>query len=43
MLITLYARALHSRSQRPLLRDPRAEQALDLVDYDFSTIKFPKV
>ncbi len=39
MLITLYSRALHSRSQNPVLRDPWAEQALEHVDYDFSAIK----
>ncbi len=43
MLISLYARALHSRSVNPLLRDPWAEQAVDHVDYDFETIRFPKI
>ncbi len=43
MLITLYSRALHSRSENPLLRDPWAEQAIDHVDYDFSSIKINKI
>ena len=43
MLISLYARALHSRSENPVLRDPWAEQAVDHVDYDFESIKFPKI
>lgn len=43
MLITLYSRALHSRSEDPLLSDPWAEQAIDHVDYDFSSIKLSKI
>jgi O-methyltransferase involved in polyketide biosynthesis len=43
MLITVYARALHSRSDNPVLRDPWAEQAIDHVDYDFGSIKLPKI
>jgi O-methyltransferase involved in polyketide biosynthesis len=43
MLITLYSRALHSRSKDPLLHDPWAERAIDHVDYDFSSIKLSKV
>jgi len=43
MLISLYARALHSRSENPVLRDPWAEQAVDHVDYDFDSIKLPKI
>jgi hypothetical protein len=39
MLISLYARALHSRSHDPLLRDPWAEQAIERVEYDFKSIK----
>lgn len=43
MLITLYARALHSRSENPVLRDPWAEQAVDHIDYDFGSLKLPKI
>jgi O-methyltransferase involved in polyketide biosynthesis len=43
MLITLYSRAIHSRSDNPVLRDPWAEQAIDQVDYDFESIKLPSV
>lgn len=43
MLITLYSRALHSRSKDPLLRDPWAEQAVDNIDYDFGSIKLSRV
>jgi O-methyltransferase involved in polyketide biosynthesis len=43
MLITLYSRALHSRSKDPVLHDPWAEQAIDHVDYDFGSIKLSKI
>ena len=43
MLISLYSRALHSRSEKPLLRDPWAEKAIEKVDYNFSSIKINKV
>jgi O-methyltransferase involved in polyketide biosynthesis len=43
MLISLYSRALHSRSENPLLRDSWAEKAIEKVDYDFSSIKINKI
>jgi O-methyltransferase involved in polyketide biosynthesis len=43
MFISLYSRALHSRSENPLLRDPWAEKAIEKVDYDFSSIRINKV
>jgi O-methyltransferase involved in polyketide biosynthesis len=43
MLISLYTRALHSRSHNPLLRDPWAEQAVDQVDYDFKSLKLSSI
>ena len=43
MLISLYSRALHSRSENPLLRDPWADKAIEKVDYDFSSIKINKI
>ena len=39
MLITLYARALQSRSERPILRDTWAEEAVQRIDYDFEKLK----
>ncbi len=39
MLITLYARALQSRSPHPVLRDTWAEEAIHRVDYDFAKFK----
>ena len=36
LLITLYARALESRSARPILADPWAEAAVERVDHDFA-------
>src|SRR5215469_15673988 len=42
-LITLYSRALHSRSQDPVLRDEAAEEAIGRIDYDFGRLKLRKV
>ncbi len=39
MLITLYARALHGRTQQPILRDPWAEEIVDRIDHDFAKFK----
>jgi O-methyltransferase involved in polyketide biosynthesis len=39
MLITLYGRALQSRSKHPILRDTWAEEAVQRVDYDFAKLK----
>ncbi|MFC4585784.1 class I SAM-dependent methyltransferase [Sphaerisporangium corydalis] len=39
LLITLYGRAVHSRSEDPVLRDPLAEQAVERLDYDFHKLK----
>src|SRR6266508_4565668 len=39
MLITLYGRALQSRSEHPILRDTWAEDAVHRVDYDFDKLK----
>jgi O-methyltransferase involved in polyketide biosynthesis len=43
MLISLYSRALHSRSENPLLHDPWAENAVEKVDYDFSSMKINRI
>jgi O-methyltransferase involved in polyketide biosynthesis len=39
LLATLYARALESRSQNPILRDEMAEDAVQRIDYDFEHLK----
>jgi O-methyltransferase involved in polyketide biosynthesis len=39
MLITLYGRAMQSRSRRPILSDPWAEEAIRRIDYDFAKFK----
>jgi O-methyltransferase involved in polyketide biosynthesis len=36
MLVTLYARALESRRPDALIRDPRAEELVARIDYDFA-------
>jgi O-methyltransferase involved in polyketide biosynthesis len=43
LLISLYSRALHSRTADPVLRDPWAEEAVARIDYDFSSIKLTKL
>ncbi len=43
LFISLYSRAVHSRSEHPLLRDPWAEEAIQKVDYDFAAIKINHV
>lgn len=43
MLISLYSRALHSRSENPVLVDKWAEEAVKCINYDFSSIKLNKL
>jgi methyltransferase (TIGR00027 family) len=43
MLITLYSRAIESRSPDPVLVDTAAEQAIERIDYDFDRIRPSKV
>jgi O-methyltransferase involved in polyketide biosynthesis len=38
MLITLYAKALDYRSPHPILNDERADQIVDMIDYDFERV-----
>ncbi|GLV60307.1 hypothetical protein KDH_71270 [Dictyobacter sp. S3.2.2.5] len=38
MLLTLYPRALQSQWQKPILRDPWAEEAIQHIDYDFNKL-----
>lgn len=42
LLMTLYCRALDSRSKNPILHDKAAEDAVSRIDYDFRKVKFPK-
>lgn len=35
LLIPLYARAVETRKEHALLRDPRAEEIVASIDYDF--------
>ncbi|MBE9375964.1 class I SAM-dependent methyltransferase [Saccharopolyspora sp. HNM0983] len=39
LLITLYSRALDSRSPEPVLGDPAAAEAVHRIDYDFSRLQ----
>ncbi|MGX9136395.1 class I SAM-dependent methyltransferase [Rummeliibacillus sp. JY-2-4R] len=39
LLITLYAKALDSRSQTSILRDFKAEEMVQMIDYDFEKLK----
>ncbi|WP_424533958.1 class I SAM-dependent methyltransferase [Sphaerisporangium viridialbum] len=39
LLATLYGRAVHSRTENPVLRDPLAEQAVERIDYDFHRLR----
>jgi O-methyltransferase involved in polyketide biosynthesis len=38
LLMTLYSRAMESRTTNPLLRDLAAERVIDTIDYDFSRL-----
>lgn len=42
LLLTLYSRALESRSANPILRDPSAEEIVGRLDYDFGPLKTSK-
>jgi O-methyltransferase involved in polyketide biosynthesis len=39
MLVTLYAKALQSRSKKPILDDPWAEEIISHIDHDFTKFK----
>lgn len=39
LLITLYAKATDSQSKHPILYDKKAEEIVQLIDYDFDKIK----
>jgi O-methyltransferase involved in polyketide biosynthesis len=38
MLVTLYGRALETKSQDPILRDPAAVEAVQRIDYNFESL-----
>jgi O-methyltransferase involved in polyketide biosynthesis len=38
LLVTLYAKALDYRSPHPILNDERADQIVELIDYDFERV-----
>jgi methyltransferase (TIGR00027 family) len=42
LLITLYCRAMESKSTDPILRDAPAEAILDKIDYDFSKLEISR-
>lgn len=42
LLVTLYARAMESRSANPILRDPSAEDVLERLDYPLGALKLAK-
>lgn len=41
LLITLYAKALDSRSRRPVLGDRKADEVARAIDYDFQGTALP--
>jgi O-methyltransferase involved in polyketide biosynthesis len=43
LLITLYGRALHSRSNAPVLKDKWAEDAIGRIDYDFGKLQMGSI
>ena len=38
LLITLYAKATDNRSRKPILHDSKAEQLVEMLDYDFTKL-----
>jgi O-methyltransferase involved in polyketide biosynthesis len=42
LLLTLYTRAMDSRSKQPLLGDKKAEEIVQQIDYDFHKLKVPQ-
>jgi O-methyltransferase involved in polyketide biosynthesis len=43
LLMTLYSRAMESRTADPILRDLAAERTIDVIDYDFSRLDIRRV
>ncbi len=42
-LITLYAKAMDSRSKHPILGDKKADELVRMIDYDFQKVRSPSV
>lgn len=42
LLLTLFTRAMDSRSKRPILFDKKAEEIVQQLDYDFQKLKVPQ-
>lgn len=38
LLITLYAKAIDNRSERPILHDAKADELVEMIDYDFTKL-----
>src|SRR5689334_17578708 len=38
LLITLYAKAIDNRSKNPILHDAKADQMVEMIDYDFTKL-----
>lgn len=43
LLMTLYGRAMESRTPDPILRDLAAERIIDAIDYDFSQLDIKRI
>ncbi len=41
LLITLYAKALDHCSNNPILNDEKADQLVNVIDYDFGKLRSP--
>lgn len=42
LLVPLYSKAMEGRRKHPILVDPKAEEILRGIDYDFASLKVPK-
>lgn len=42
LLVPLYSKAIENRRKRPIIDDPKAQEILDQIDYDFDELKIPK-
>jgi O-methyltransferase involved in polyketide biosynthesis len=42
LLIPLYGKALESKKQNPILKDPKAEEIIEKIEYDFKQLHIPE-
>lgn len=42
LLVPLYSKALESRRESPIIRDPKAAEILDAIEYDFAGLGVPR-